>query len=83
MGQMRLSKKQVNQNLPNMTDFKSNYRSIWNFSQETWKNIKALLGSVFERSTVIHITDMIDDYQIQKQDLDEERLISPGLTVKL
>lgn len=49
------------------------FRLIRRFHQN-WDNIKSLIESIFERLTVKHITDLIDDYQILKEDLDEERL---------
>ena len=49
------------------------FRLIRRF-QKNWDNIKSLIESIFERLTVKHITELIDDYQILKEDLDEERL---------
>ena len=49
------------------------FRLIRRF-QQNWDNIKSLIESIFERLTVKHITELIDDYQILKEDFDEDRL---------
>lgn len=49
------------------------YRLIRRFYRD-WKYVKLIIEAIFEPFTVKHITEVIDDYEILKDDYDEELL---------
>ena len=49
------------------------YRLIRRFYRD-WNYVKLIIEAIFEPFTVKHITEVIDDYEILKDDYDEESL---------
>ena len=49
------------------------YRLIRRFYRD-WIYIKQIIEAIFESFTVKHITEVIDDFEILKEDYDEELL---------
>ena len=49
------------------------YRLIRRFYRD-WNNVKVLIEMIFEPFTVQHITEVINDNEILKEDYDEESL---------